>query len=108
MHKRLVAALVALSFAVPVPAFAAMGAAAATSAAPAKVVLDVRNMTCELCPITVGKALDKVPGVVGTKIDLAAKTATVTFDPKRADVAALVKATTDAGYPSTARPSSHR
>ena len=72
------------------------------AADPQTVVLDVQNMTCELCPITVKKALDKVPGVASTKIDLAKKTATVKFDPERANVAALVKATTNAGYPSTA------
>lgn len=72
------------------------------AADPQTVVLDVQNMTCELCPITVKKALDKVPGVVASKIDFAKKTATVTFDPDRANVAALVKATTNAGYPSTA------
>jgi len=72
------------------------------AADPQTVVLDVQNMTCELCPITVKKALDKVPGVAATKIDLAKKTATVKFDPERANVAALVKATTNAGYPSTA------
>ena len=68
------------------------------------VVLDVQNMTCELCPITVKKALGKVPGVADTKIDLATKTATVKFDPDRANVAALVKATTNAGFPSTMHP----
>lgn len=67
------------------------------------VVLDVQNMSCELCPITVKKALDKVPGVAASKIDFAKKTATVTFDPDRANVVALVKATTNAGYPSTAQ-----
>jgi len=72
------------------------------AADPQTVVLDVQNMTCELCPITVKKALDKVPGVAATKIDLTKKTATVKFDPERANVAALVKATTNAGYPSTA------
>ena len=72
------------------------------AAEPQTVVLDVQNMTCELCPITVKKALDKVPGVAGIKIDLAKKTATVKFDPQRANVAALIKATTNAGYPSTA------
>jgi mercuric ion binding protein len=75
---------------------------AVLAAEPQTVVLDVQNMTCELCPITVKKALDKVPGVAATKIDLAKKTATVKFDPERANVAALVKATTNAGYPSTA------
>ena len=72
------------------------------AADPQTVVLDVQNMTCELCPITVKKALDKVPGVAATKIDLAKRTATVKFDPERVNVAALVKATTNAGYPSTA------
>ena len=71
------------------------------AAEPQTVVLDVQNMTCELCPITVKKALDKVPGVAAAKIDIAKKTATVKFDPERANVAALVKATTNAGYPST-------
>jgi len=75
---------------------------AVLAAEPQTVVLDVQNMTCELCPITVKKALDKVPGVAATKIDLAKKTATVKFDPERANVAALVNATTNAGYPSTA------
>ena len=74
---------------------------AVLAAEPQTVVLDVQNMTCEFCPITVKKALDKVPGVAATKIDLAKKTATVKFDPERANVAALVKSTTNAGYPST-------
>lgn len=73
------------------------------AAEPQTVVLDVQNMTCDLCPITVRKALDKVPGVAATKVDLGKKTATVKFDPDRANVAALVKATTNAGFPSTAQ-----
>ena len=84
--------LLAAVLAVPLTLFAAE---------PQTVVLDVQNMTCELCPITVKKALDKVPGVAAAKIDIAKKTATVKFDPERANVAALVKATTNAGYPST-------
>ena len=88
MRRLLLAAVLAM----PLTVFAAE---------PQTVVLDVQNMTCELCPITVKKALDKVPGVAAAKIDLAKKTATVKFDPDRANVAALVKATTNAGYPST-------
>jgi mercuric ion binding protein len=72
------------------------------AAEPQTVVLDVQNMTCELCPITVKKALNKVPGVAATEIDLAKRIASVKFDPDRTNVAALVKATTNAGYPSTA------
>ena len=73
------------------------------AADPQTVVLNVQNMTCELCPITVKKALDQVPGVAATKIDLTKMTATVKFDPDRANVAAPMKATTNAGYPSTTR-----
>jgi len=75
---------------------------AALAAQPQTVVLDVQNMTCEVCPITVRKALDKVPGVAAIKVDFDKKTATVTFDPDKANVATLVKATTDAGYLSSA------
>jgi mercuric ion binding protein len=41
----------------------------------------------------------KVPGVTEAKIDYDHKTATVKFDPEKASSAALVKATTDAGFP---------
>ena len=58
-------------------------------------------MTCALCPITVKKSLQQVPGVAEANVDLDKKTATVRFDPDRISTAALVKATTDAGYPST-------
>ena len=67
------------------------------------VVLDAPNMSCPLCPVTVKKALQKVPGVANAEIDFATKTATVKFDPDKADPAALIKATTDAGYPATSR-----
>ena len=73
----------------------------ALAATPQTVTLDVKNMTCSLCPITVRKALQKVSGVASVKVDPDTKTATVTFDPDKADVAALIKATSDAGYPAT-------
>jgi mercuric ion binding protein len=53
-------------------------------------------------PQALSGARGKVPGVAATKIDLAKMTATVKFDPDRANVAALVEATTNAGYPSSA------
>ncbi|GMQ97417.1 MAG: mercury resistance system periplasmic binding protein MerP [Gammaproteobacteria bacterium] len=65
------------------------------------VTLDVQNMTCNFCPITVRKALEKVPGVVKATASLETKSATVTFDPTKTNVEALTKATADAGYPST-------
>lgn len=67
------------------------------------VTLDVQNMTCRACPITVKKALEKVPGVTDAKIDFEHKTATVRFDQDKVKSADLTKATTDAGYPSTVR-----
>lgn len=77
-----------------------LGAVAATTQT---AVLDVQNMTCSLCPATVKKSLEKVAGVSQAQIDLQKKTATVTFDADKTSAAALVKATTDAGYPSVVR-----
>lgn len=77
--------------------------AASAFAAPQATVLDVQNLTCSMCSITVKKALQKVPGVEAAKIDYEAKTATVQHDPNKASIASLVKATTDAGFPSTPR-----
>ena len=58
-------------------------------------------MKCELCPITVKKALEKVAGVSAVRVDFDQKTATVTYDPDQAQPEALTKATANAGYPST-------
>jgi mercuric ion binding protein len=65
------------------------------------ITLDVQNMTCAVCPITVRKALERVPGVTDAKVDFDKKTASVSFDPDKANLAALTKATADAGYPSS-------
>ena len=88
--------------------FAAIAAAivlplSALAASPRLAVLDVQNMTCALCPITVKKSLQEVPGVTQATVDFDKKTATVAFDADKTSATALVKATTDAGYPSTVR-----
>jgi mercuric ion binding protein len=75
----------------------------ALAADPITVTLDVRNMTCPLCPITVKKSLEKVSGVSVVKVDFDHKTAIVTYDPDKAHPEALTTATTNAGYPSTVR-----
>jgi mercuric ion binding protein len=67
------------------------------------VVLDVQNMTCSMCSITIRKALEKVPGVVDAKVDYDHKIAIVRYDPDMANPPALVKATTSAGFPSKLR-----
>ena len=74
---------------------------AALAATPQTVVLDVQNMTCSMCSITIRKALEKVPGVIDAKVDYGHKTAIVKYDPDKAGPSALVKATTNAGFPST-------
>ena len=76
---------------------------AALAATPQTATLHVQNMTCELCPVTVKKSLEKVAGVSQAQIDFARKTATVTFDADKTNATALAKATTDAGFPSTVR-----
>ncbi|HYY27250.1 MAG TPA: mercury resistance system periplasmic binding protein MerP [Chthoniobacterales bacterium] len=65
--------------------------------------LDVKNMTCAVCPITVKTALEKVAGVTSATVDFDKKTASVTFDPDKANPGTLAKATSDAGYPSSVR-----
>ncbi|UVT19716.1 MAG: mercury resistance system periplasmic binding protein MerP [Nitrospira sp.] len=72
----------------------------AVAAPPETVTLAVKNMTCELCPITVKKALEKVPGVSTVSVNFDKKTATVIFDPDKANPEMMTKATTDEGYPS--------
>jgi len=68
------------------------------------VTLAVSNMSCALCPITVRKALEKTRGVQQATVDFASKTATVRFDPKATNEEALVRATTNAGFPSKVQP----
>lgn len=69
-------------------------------AAERTVRLTVENMTCETCPIVVRQSLKAVTGVGDVKVSMAEKSAIVTFDDAKATVAALVDATTKAGFPS--------
>lgn len=63
--------------------------------------LDVTNMDCAACPITVRKALESVPGVTSAKVDYRSRTAVVAFDPGKTTSEALTKATANAGFPSS-------
>jgi periplasmic mercuric ion binding protein len=85
-----------------VPILAAMGLASAVPVAAAErtVTLAVENMTCELCPPIVKKSLARVPGVATAEVSAETHRAVVTFDDDKTTVAALVDATTNAGYPS--------
>ncbi len=97
MRKTLLLAVLILA---PLGMVAVAPAHAAEAAATKTVTLAVENMTCAACPITVRKALEKVPGVTKVKVDFDTRTAKVTFDPAKAKVDDLTRATTEAGYPS--------
>lgn len=75
----------------------------AVIAAPKTVTLSVPGMTCSACPITVKKALMKVPGVASADVSYEAKQAVVTFDDAKTNVETLIKATTNAGYSATVK-----
>ena len=89
--------------------FGSVGTAAAVAASAQEVaeardnqrsqVFTVANMTCALCPVTVRKAMARVKGVTSVSIDLATRTATVSFDPMVTSVDAIANASTAAGYP---------
>ena len=53
------------------------------------VTLDIKNMTCGMCLITVKKALQAVPGVLEVQTDWESKTATAHYDGAKAEVGHL-------------------
>ncbi len=59
-------------------------------------VINAVGMMCMHCKARVEKICKEFPAVVDAVVDLAAKTVTVTGS---ADIVALKKAITDAGYP---------
>ena len=61
----------------------------------------IENMTCASCPITVRKAMMRVPGVQSVEIDYDSKIAVVEYDPALASPADIAAASTDVGYPAT-------
>lgn len=69
--------------------------------APRTVTLSLPTMDCPVCPITVKKALGQVEGVSRAEVDFAKRQAVVSFDDAKTSAEALMRATRDAGYPST-------
>ena len=91
-------------FLVVVLSLAVAAAALPALAAQKTVVLSVPGMNCAACPITVRKALEKVPGVEKVKATLEPPEAVVTFDDAKTSVEKLMEATKQAGYPSSVKP----
>jgi Cu+-exporting ATPase len=80
-----------------------VGRATAPEAAPphgaaAKIDIGIRGMHCASCVSTIERALAAVPGVRRAVVNLAAERGTVSYDPKAATPAALVKAIAETGY----------
>lgn len=78
-------------------------ASTAVLAEPKAVALSVSGMTCATCPIGVKKSLTRVEGVSKVSVSFEKSEAVVSFDDAKTNVDALVKATTEAGYPSTVK-----
>ena len=63
--------------------------------------LAIENMTCASCPITVRKAIERVPGVRSVDVDFETKIATVEYDPALTSPSDIAAAPTGNGYPAT-------
>ena len=78
-------------------------AAEITTTSQQVVTLDVQNMSCAMCPITVRKSLTRLDGVSKAEVSYKDKTATVMYNSQKITVDQLTRATTNAGYPSTVK-----
>jgi len=65
------------------------------------VTLEVDGMTCASCPYIVKETLAAVEGVAAVEVSFADKSAVVTYDDSKTEVAALTQATTNMGFPSS-------
>jgi mercuric ion binding protein len=65
---------------------------------PKHVVLDVPDMTCPLCSLTIEKTLERVPGVIAANASFDTRRAEVTYDADKVGPKALVRAVDAAGY----------
>ncbi len=63
-----------------------------------RTILKISGMTCASCASRVERALRRVDGVIEAHVNLPAETATVVYDPGRAQASELVGAILDAGY----------
>lgn len=80
-----------------------LAAALAYAAPPKQVTLEVRNMTCQACSITIKQALGRAEGAIRTEVDTKAGIVTVHFDPQRTTASELARAVSKAGFPARPR-----
>lgn len=60
--------------------------------------LNIKGMTCASCVAHVEKGIKKNEGIDMAAVNLATEKATVSYDPARTDVEAIIKSVVDAGY----------
>ncbi len=80
-----------------------LGATVIPSAGKTQITLGIIGMTCSSCATVIEKSLGKVPGVASASVNLAAETASVTFEPSIASVDSLIGAVKGAGYDALVR-----
>jgi mercuric ion binding protein len=68
-------------------------------AADQTIILAVDGMYCDVCPLTVRTAIQRVAGVKSVKVDYKNKSATVVFDASKTAADAVAAASTNVGYP---------
>ncbi|HML45535.1 MAG TPA: copper chaperone CopZ [Clostridia bacterium] len=63
-----------------------------------KTVLQVQGMSCQHCVKAVHNAVSALPGVESVEVNLAGKTATVTYDPDQCPLERIKLEIEDQGY----------
>lgn len=63
-----------------------------------RITLGITGMTCAACAMRIERNLSKVEGVKQAGINLASEKATITFDPKKTSVDALIEKVQKTGY----------
>ncbi len=99
----LVVGLLAFPYVVPYLPFGGGAGDAGASIQTSRAVLDVRNMTCPSCVVTVRGSLSQLDGVQDAVVTREPPRAVVTYDRRRVSIGDLVEATTNAGYPSSVK-----
>ncbi len=94
-----VLALGLMAFPYLAPGLAKAGQQQAQTSRAETVILQVQNMTCDGCALTVQKSLEGVDGVISARATFDPPRAVVQFDPAKVTPAKLTKATGKAGYP---------
>lgn len=63
-----------------------------------KTIINIIGMHCSACALTIEKALKKIPGVTGAKVNFNSEKAFVEYDPVRTSPGELHQAISEAGY----------